>query len=59
MPVRAGFSPPDGRGFLLLHVYNEPMLPGVKRVPARYEAESGRLRAVSFFNVKGTLVIPV
>ena len=49
----------EAGGCLLLHDYNNPMLPGVKRALARYEAESGRLRAVPLCDVNGTLVISV
>ena len=44
-------------GYLLLHDYNNPRLPGVKRALARYEKEHGRLRAVPLCDVNGTLVI--
>ena len=44
-------------GYLLLHDYNNPKLPGVKRTAERYEAEFGRLRAVPLCDVNGTLVI--
>ena len=44
-------------GYLLLHDYLNPKLPGVKRAVARYEAEAGRLRAVPLCDVNGTLVI--
>jgi hypothetical protein len=46
----------DG-GYLLLHDYNNPKLPGLKRAVERYEAEHGRLRAVPLCDVNGTLVI--
>lgn len=49
----------EAGGYLLLHDYNDPMLPGVKRALARYEAEFGRLRAVPLCDVNGTLVISV
>lgn len=44
-------------GYLLLHDYNNPKLPGVKRAVERYEAEAGRLRAVPLCDVNGTLVV--
>ena len=46
-------------GYLLLHDYNNPKLPGVKRALRRYEAEVGRVRAVPLSDVNGTLVITV
>ena len=44
-------------GFLLLHDYNNPRLPGVKRAFARYEEIHGRQTAVPLCDVNGTLVI--
>ena len=45
-------------GFLLLHDYNSPRLPGVKRALRRFEAELGqRLPAVPLCDVNGTLVL--
>ncbi|MGX8693098.1 MAG: TylF/MycF/NovP-related O-methyltransferase [Clostridia bacterium] len=44
-------------GYLLLHDYNNPKLPGVKRALARWEAEHGRLAAVPLCDVNGTLVL--
>ena len=45
-------------GYLLLHDYNNPGLPGVRAAVRRYEAETGtRLRAVPLCDVNGTLVI--
>ena len=44
-------------GYLLLHDYNNPKLPGVRRAVERYEAEAGRLRAVPLCDVNGTLAI--
>ena len=44
-------------GYLLLHDYNNPKLPGVKRAVERCEGELGRLRAVPLCDVNGTLVI--
>ena len=44
-------------GYVLLHDYNNPALPGVRRALARYEAERGRLAAVPLCDVNGTLVI--
>lgn len=49
----------EAGGYLLLHDYNNPMLPGVKRALARYEAENGRLHAVPLCDVNGSLVIAV
>ena len=46
-------------GFLLLHDYNSPRLPGVRAALRRYEAERGRLHAVPLCDVNGTLVISV
>ena len=45
-------------GYLLLHDYNNPRLPGVRRALERFEAEAGRLPAVPLCDVNGTLVIP-
>lgn len=45
-------------GYLLLHDYNNPRLPGVKRALERWEAEHGRLAAVPLCDRNGTLVIP-
>lgn len=44
-------------GYVLLHDYNNPKLPGVRRARARYEAEHGRLPAVPLCDVNGTLVL--
>ena len=46
-------------GCLLLHDYNNPKLPGVKRAVGRWEAEHGRLAAVPLCDVNGTLVVVV
>ncbi len=47
-------------GFLLLHDYNNPELPGVRAALRRYEAETGeRLRSVPLCDVNGTLVVRV
>ena len=46
-------------GYLLLHDYDNPKLPGVKRAFERYETEYGRLCAVPLCDVNGTLVISV
>ena len=46
-------------GYLLLHDYDNPKLPGVRRALERYEAEQGRLCAVPLCDVNGTLVISV
>lgn len=46
-------------GYLLLHDWNHPGLPGVRRALERYEAERGaRLLAVPVCDITGTLVIP-
>ena len=45
-------------GYLLLHDYNNPRLPGVRRALERFEAERGKLAAVPLCDVSGTLVIP-
>ena len=45
-------------GYLLLHDYNSPRLPGVKKALRRYEAELGkRLPAVPLCDVNGSLVL--
>lgn len=45
-------------GYLLLHDYNSPRLPGVKRALRRYEAELGKcLPAVPLCDVNGSLVL--
>ena len=45
-------------GFLMLHDYNSPRLPGVKRALRRYEAElGGCLPAVPLCDGNGTLVL--
>lgn len=45
-------------GYLMLHDYNSPELPGVRTAVARYEAELGRrLPAVPLCDVNGSLVI--
>ena len=45
-------------GFLMLHDYNSPRLPGVKRALRCYEAElGGRLPAVPLCDGNGTLVL--
>ena len=44
-------------GYLLLHDYNNPKLPGVQRALRRYEEQAGRVRAVPLSDVNGTLVI--
>ena len=46
-------------GFLLLHDYNNPKLPGVKRAVSRFEQEYGHLHAVPLCDVNGTLVFSV
>ena len=46
-------------GFLLLHDWNHPGLPGVRRALERYEAETGqRLRGVPVCDIAGSLIIP-
>ncbi len=44
-------------GFLLLHDYNNPRLPGVQKALARYEEAHGSQAAVPLCDVNGTLVI--
>ncbi len=44
-------------GYVLLHDYGNPKLPGVRRALERYEQEHGRLAAVPLCDVNGTLVI--
>ena len=45
-------------GFLLLHDYNSPRLPGVKKALRHYETELGqRIPAVPLCDVNGTLVL--
>ena len=46
-------------GYLLLHDYNNPKLPGVKRAMSRFEQEYGRLRAVPLCDAGGTLVLGI
>ena len=46
-------------GFLLLHDYNNPKLPGVKRAVSRFEREYGHLHTVPLCDVNGTLVFSV
>ena len=46
-------------GYLLLHDWNHPGLPGVRRALERYEAETGqRLRGVPVCDIAGSLIIP-
>ena len=46
-------------GYLLLHDWNHPGLPGVRRALERYEAETGsRLRGVPICDITGSLIIP-
>ena len=46
-------------GFLLLHDWNHPGLPGVRTAVERYEAETGqRLRGVPLCDITGSLIIP-
>jgi len=45
-------------GYLLLHDYNSPRLPGVKRALRRYEQENGRrIPTVPLCDVNGTIVL--
>ncbi len=45
-------------GYLLLHDYHSPALPGVKRALERYQAERGeRIPAVPLCDINGTLVL--
>ena len=44
-------------GYLLLHDYRNPKLPGVRTALQRYEQAHGRLRRVPLCDVNGTLVI--
>ena len=46
-------------GYILLHDYNSPKLPGVRCALERYEAEHGRLACVPLCDVNGTLVIAI
>jgi hypothetical protein len=46
-------------GYLLLHDWNHPGLPGVRAAVERYEAETGqRLRGVPLCDITGSLIIP-
>lgn len=46
-------------GYLLLHDWNHPGLPGVRAAVERYEAETGiRLRGVPICDITGSLIIP-
>ena len=46
-------------GYLLLHDWNHPGLPGVRRALERYEAERGRrLPGVPVCDITGSLIIP-
>ena len=46
-------------GYLLLHDWNHPGLPGVRRALERYEAETGnRLPGVPVCDITGSLIIP-
>lgn len=46
-------------GFLLLHDWNHPGLPGVRAAVERYETETGqRLRGVPICDITGSLIIP-
>ena len=48
-----------GGGYLLLHDWNHPGLPGVRAAVERYEAETGqRLRGVPICDITGSLIIP-
>lgn len=47
-------------GYLLLHDYHSPKLPGVRAALERYEAELGRrLPAVPLCDANGSLILPV
>jgi len=46
-------------GYVLLHDYMNPRLPGVRHALDRFEAENGRLKAVPLCDVNGTLVVSV
>ena len=46
-------------GYVLLHDYDNPKLPGVKRALERFEAEQGRLASVPLCDVNGSLVLAV
>ena len=46
-------------GYLLLHDWNHPGLPGVRTAVERYEAETGqRLRGVPLCDITGSFIIP-
>ena len=46
-------------GYLLLHDWNHPGLPGVRTAVERYETETGqRLRGVPICDITGSLIIP-
>ena len=46
-------------GYLLLHDWNHPGLPGVRAAAEKYEAETGtRLRGVPVCDITGSLIIP-
>ena len=46
-------------GYLLLHDWNHPGLPGVRRAAEHYEAETGmRLAGVPVCDITGSLIIP-
>ena len=50
----------EAGGYLLLHDYNNPKLPGVKAALRRYEEEQGiRLHKIPLCDINGTLVISV
>ena len=44
-------------GYLLLHDYNNPKLPGVRAAVRRYEQDLGRLHRVPLCDVNGTLIV--
>ena len=48
-----------GGGYLLLHDFNSPKLPGVRRALERFRGEwSGPVPAVPICDINGTLVLP-
>ncbi|MBQ6372552.1 MAG: class I SAM-dependent methyltransferase [Oscillospiraceae bacterium] len=46
-------------GYLMLHDYNDPGQPGVRKALDRWETEHGKVTAVPICDVNGTLVIAV
>ena len=45
--------------YLLLHDYNDPKLPGVKKALEHWETEHRKVSAVPLCDVNGTLAISV